>query len=166
MMVAVAILSVLLFSASPGVTANDRPGMKGTPETTRPEMQGQHGTTGAPVPPGHPPALKATLVKAEEKAKEHAATVQVTVTGVELIDPAAVNEQPKEGQGHLHYRVNGGLIIATTATKLSFHNLEPGEHRILVQLVEHNHKPMGPQELLTVQIPGKEQVKAPMQRAK
>src|SRR6476660_9622686 len=65
--------------------------------------------------------LTARLIDPEKKAKEKTATVEVTVTGVQLIDPATVKEQPRNGQGHLHYRVDDGPVIATTAPKLSFH---------------------------------------------
>jgi hypothetical protein len=85
--------------------------------------------------------LTAKLVDAEKKAQEKAATVQVQVSGVKLIDPAAAKEQPRKGQGHLHYRVDGGPVIATTSTKLSFHELTSGEHKIVVTLAANDHKP-------------------------
>jgi hypothetical protein len=50
--------------------------------------------------------LKATLVDAENKAKKKEATVEVKVTGLELIDPAKVHEVSKKGQGHIHYQVD------------------------------------------------------------
>jgi hypothetical protein len=107
------------------------------------------------MPPGsgHPLALSAKLVDAEKHAKEQAATVEVTVAGIQIIDPAAVNEQPKEGQGHFHYQLDSGPLIATTAPKLSFHELSAGEHKITVRLVSSDHQPLGPQETLTVSIP-------------
>jgi Family of unknown function (DUF6130) len=100
------------------------------------------------------PTLTATLIDAEKKAKEKAATVEVKVTGIELIDPAKVGEKPKTGQGHLHYRVDDGPIIATTTTKLSFHELTPGNHKITVMLAGNDHNPLGPQQTLEVKIPG------------
>jgi type II secretory pathway pseudopilin PulG len=102
---------------------------------------------------GHPMTLSATLTDPEKKAQEQEATVEVKVAGVQIIDPAAVQEKPQQGQGHLHYQVDGDPIIATTATKLSFHELSSGEHKITVMLVGNDHKPLGPQETLTVAIP-------------
>ena len=99
------------------------------------------------------PTLTATLIDPEKKAKEKTATVQVTVTGVQLIDPASVKEHPANGQGHLHYRVDDGPVIATTAPKLSFHELTSGQHKILVMLAANDHSPLGPQQTLTVTIP-------------
>lgn len=97
--------------------------------------------------------FKATLVDAEKKARRREATVRVEVTGVELVDPASVNEQPKAGQGHLHYQVDDGPVIATTAAKLSFHGLATGQHKIVVTLAANDHSPAGRQETLTVTIP-------------
>lgn len=100
-----------------------------------------------------PVTFKATLVDAEKKARRKEATVRVEVAGVELVDPASVNEQPKSGQGHLHYQVDDGPIIATTAAKLSFHGLAAGQHKIVVTLAANDHSPAGRQETLTVTIP-------------
>ena len=97
--------------------------------------------------------LTATLVDPAKKAQQKAATVEVKTTGVELIDPATVNEVPKAGQGHLHYQVDNGPVIATTATKLSFHGLTPGAHKIVVMLAGNDHNPLGPQQTLEVTIP-------------
>lgn len=102
---------------------------------------------------GAAPTLTARLIDPEKKAKEKTATVEVTVTGVQLIDPATVKEHPANGQGHLHYRVDDGPVIATTAPKLSFHELTSGEHKILVMLAANDHSALGPQQTLTVTIP-------------
>lgn len=99
------------------------------------------------------PTMTATLVDAEKKAKGKSATVEVKTTGVEIIDPAKVNEMPKPGQGHLHYQVDGGPVIATTATKLSFHGLTSGPHKIVVMLAGNDHNPLGPQQTLEVTVP-------------
>lgn len=116
--------------------------------------QGQYGTgTKSETSQAGTPTLTATLVDAEKKAKQKAATVEVKTTGIELIDPAKVNEQPKAGQGHLHYQVDNGPIIATTTTKLSFHGLTAGAHKIQVTLAGNDHNPLGPQQTLEVTIP-------------
>lgn len=99
------------------------------------------------------PTLNAQLVDAEAKAKKQTATVEVKVTEVEIIDPASVKEQPHAGQGHLHYQVDDGPVIATTATKLSFHDLKAGKHQIKVVLAANDHTPLGPQAALAVDIP-------------
>jgi len=99
------------------------------------------------------PALKATLVDAAKKAEAKTATVQVTVSGIRLIDPDKTHGQAKQGQGHLHYQLDNGPVIATTATKLSFHGLASGQHTLVVMLAGNTHEPLGPKEALTFQIP-------------
>jgi hypothetical protein len=97
--------------------------------------------------------MTAKLVDPMAKARKQAATVQVTVAGIRIIDPARVNEQPRKGQGHLHYQVDDGPVIATTAPKLSFHGLKAGAHTITVSLAANDHSPLGPEERLDVTIP-------------
>src|SRR5918993_1460770 len=80
------------------------------------------------------PSMTAKLIDAEKKAAARAATVEVTTVGVELVDPALSMEKPVSGQGHLHYQLDKGPIIATPSAKLSFHELTPGPHTIIVML--------------------------------
>ena len=97
--------------------------------------------------------LTATLINPGATAPQQTATVQVTVSGIQLVDPAVAHEQPRTGQGHLHYRLDDGPIIATTATSLSFQELSPGTHTILVRLTGNDHRPLGPEQLLQVSVP-------------
>jgi hypothetical protein len=102
---------------------------------------------------GHSATLTAALIDAEKNATQKTATVQVKVTGVNLIDPAMSNKRPTKGQGHLHYQIDGGPVIATTTPKLSFHELTPGKHAIVVMLANNDHSPAGPQQTLEVTVP-------------
>jgi hypothetical protein len=97
--------------------------------------------------------MTASLVDAEKNAKEKSATVEVRVSGVELIDPAMTNKLPVKGQGHLHYQVDNGPIVATTTAKLSFHGLTPGKHKIVVVLANNDHTPAGPTQTLEITVP-------------
>jgi hypothetical protein len=99
------------------------------------------------------PTLTAKLVDKEAKAKKRAATVEATVTGLEIVDPGSVNEMPKDGQGHLHYQVDDGPVIATTVIKLSFHELTAGKHVIKVSLAGNDHKALGAEQALEVDVP-------------
>jgi hypothetical protein len=102
---------------------------------------------------GQSAALTASLVDAEKNARDKSATVEVRVSGVELIDPALTSKQPIKGQGHLHYQVDDGPVIATTSAKLSFHGLSSGKHKIVVMLANNDHSPAGPQQTLEVTVP-------------
>ena len=89
----------------------------------------------------------------EVNAKKAGATVEIKVSGIQLVDPASAHEKPQAGQGHLHYRVDDGPVIATTAPKLSFHELSRGEHRFELTLVGNDHKPLMPTKTLRVTVP-------------
>lgn len=97
--------------------------------------------------------LAAVLVDAEKRAQKRQATVQVRVKGLKLVDPAERRETAAAGEGHLHYRVDDGPVIATTSTKLSFHELASGRRTISVQLAANDHTPLGAAETLGVTIP-------------
>jgi hypothetical protein len=70
-----------------------------------------------------------------------------------MTDPAKANKIPKAGQAHLHYQVDGGPVIATTASKLSFHGLTSGKHTIIVTLAANDHSPIGQPITLEVMVP-------------
>lgn len=97
--------------------------------------------------------FSATAKVAEKSPQDKTATVEVKVTGVKIVDPAKVGEQPKKGQGHFHYKLNDGPVIATTASKLSFHFLPAGQHKVVVQLAGNDHQPLGPEETLNINVP-------------
>jgi hypothetical protein len=99
------------------------------------------------------PSLSISFANEAAAAAKGNATVVAKVEGFELVDSASVHEQPRIGQGHLHYRVDDGPVIATTATKLSFHELSVGKHRVEVQLVGNDHQPIAAPEVLNVTIP-------------
>ena len=98
------------------------------------------------------PTFDASLDNAEVKAQKGEATVKIQVSGIQLVDPASVQEKPKAGQGHLHYRVDDGPVIATTAPKLSFHELSRGEHRFELTLVGNDHQPLLPSKTLRITV--------------
>jgi hypothetical protein len=108
--------------------------------------------TSAPSGEVQPLDFSATLVDPEQKAQEQTATVEVKVAGIQLIDPATAHEQPQPGQAHLHYQLDSGPVIATTTTKLSFHELSPGPHKLTVMLAGNDHQLLGPKDTLTMNI--------------
>jgi hypothetical protein len=99
------------------------------------------------------PQLDAELVDADVNSAKGNALVKVAVSDVQLIDADDAGPTPRNGEGHLHYQVDDGPVIATSASKLAFHELKPGTHQIRVALVGNDHKPVGPEETITVLIP-------------
>jgi len=138
MKVTIAILASLIIAAGVVAEAQYPSGTKQQTTATK-----QQGTA----------TMTATLVDPEKKAAQKAATIEVKTTGIDLIDPGKANEMAKPGQGHLHYQVDGGPVIATPATKLSFHGLTSGKHQIVIMLAGNDHSPLGPQQTLEVTIP-------------
>lgn len=98
-------------------------------------------------------AIRATLLDQRGEAAHHTAAVLVQVQGLKLVDPDAVHDKAAAGQGHLHYRLDGGPEIATTATKLGFEGLKDGPHNLTISLVGNDHMPLGPSQTLTFDIP-------------
>ena len=96
------------------------------------------------------PGLRVELVDLDQGAGS--ATVGVALSDIEMVDPAAAKERAASGQGHLHYRVDDGVVVATTVTRLSFHELRAGEHRIEVILVGNDHRPLGPRQVVGVTV--------------
>jgi hypothetical protein len=101
-----------------------------------------------------PVDIYAYVLDPEGGMRTKSATVQVEIRGNwHMIDPADTTGQPIPGEGHLHYRLDDGPVIATTATRLGFHELAPGSHVIRVTLAGHDHAPLGREQLLTITIP-------------
>jgi hemolysin activation/secretion protein len=151
-LVFVAILSAVMFGVTCWAGTQSKPAKSEGAPTAQSGIEQQQ-ERAKPPEAGQAVEFSAKLLDREKKAQAQEATVEVKLAGIQLIDPAAVNEQPQRGQGHLHYQVGNGPVIATTATKLSFHELNLGEQKITVMLVGNNHQPLGPQETLTVTIP-------------
>jgi hypothetical protein len=106
------------------------------------------------------PSLTARLVDERRNAAKDAASVEVTVRGIRLVDPSLSSKARGPIEGHLHYQLDDGAIIATTAPQLSFHQLSPGEHKISIHLTDGNHIPIGMPVVLTVRVPTVETVLA------
>lgn len=100
-----------------------------------------------------PPELSAKLLDAEHNALKKEAAVEVSVKNLKLVDPEEAGEKPKSGEGHVHYQIDAGPVVATTATKLSFHEMPPGKHEIKVTLSANDSLPLGPAKILKVSIP-------------
>ncbi|HEX5736757.1 MAG TPA: hypothetical protein VF131_28255 [Blastocatellia bacterium] len=139
----VTILTALVLSINLVVGAQDKPQHDHSAMAKQEMAKAQAGTA----------TMTAKLVDPEAKAQKKEATVTVDVKGIQLTDPATANEQPKAGQGHIHYQVDDGPVIATTSPKLSFHGLSSGAHKITITLAANDHSPLAPPQTLTVTIP-------------
>ena len=97
--------------------------------------------------------LTVQLLNQDKESKEGAAEVQVMAKNIKLVDPSKSGEMAKSGQGHIHYQMDSGLIIATPASKLEFHGLAPGKHTLTVTLANNDHTPIGMPQSIDLTIP-------------
>jgi hypothetical protein len=97
--------------------------------------------------------VSAKLIAPDKTAELKTANVRIEVKGIQLVDPASVPGNPVSGQGHLNYRLDGGPVIATASTTLSFHELTSGPHLLTVLLAADDDIPLGPSATLTFTIP-------------
>src|SRR5262245_19005475 len=79
-------------------------------------------------------------------------TVEVDVKGVDIVHAAKAKEEPKKGQGHLHYQLDSNPTVATTSKKLSFYGLTPGQHVVKVSLAGNDHQPLGPSQQVRLHV--------------
>lgn len=119
---------------------------------------GEEGKTGSEMQGNTPEWARnahfaARLMDESKQAQEGAAMISVKVSGVRLVDPPMEGDQAKPGEAHIHYQLDNGPIVATTAGRLDFHGLTPGEHTIKVGLAAGNHQMLGPEQTLSVTIP-------------
>lgn len=75
-----------------------------------------------------------------------------TLASAHLAHTKSAAKQPGM-TARLHYQIDDSPVIATPSTKLSFHELKPGDHKITVVLAGNDHRPLGPQDTLTVKVP-------------
>ncbi len=100
-----------------------------------------------------PAAFTASLVDAERNSRQGAAVIKVDITrDVRLVNPDETTGKPVSGEGHLHYQLDDGPVIATTANKLGFHGLDEGNHLVKVILVGNDHKPISPLQKINLRI--------------
>lgn len=128
------------------------PALTGQPLDAPSTDPGADAKPGAAAPAGQP-ALTAELIDIEKKAAKRGATVQVEAVNVNIVDPAASGERPRPGEAHFHYQVDTNPVVATTANKVSFHELSPGPHLITVTLAGNDHRPVAQSVVLSVRVP-------------
>ncbi len=162
---------VFAMAAAAALWAQDVPRTRGGTTENPPVNQPRSGSTAGEVPtaprnrqelekpnPGRLPATKgmsltAKLLDPAKQGREKAAVVQVNVAGIRIVDPDQSGRKAKPGEGHLLYRLDGGPVIATTATKLGFRELGSGRHKIDITLAANDGTLLGPKQIVDVDIP-------------
>ena len=85
-------------------------------------------------------------------AKGTDVTVQFQTSGIQLVDTnvpvSEAGKRPdanKPGQGHVHFMLDlQPLVVWTKGDPYTFSNLQPGQHQLMVEVVENDHSPLSP----------------------
>jgi hypothetical protein len=97
--------------------------------------------------------LIAKLVDQEENTQHHRAVIEVQTDGLMMVDPAAVNHEPRSDEAHIQYRLDNNPIQNTISKTWTFDNLSPGEHLIRVAVASSDNHQLGKEKTLKVHVP-------------
>ncbi len=97
------------------------------------------------------PSPKNALLTVSFSRTTRAATVRVAVVGATLAEPGTAI-RPREGHAHLHYRLDQGSVLCTTATTMTFRELSGGMHTVTVSLAGDDHKELGPRQVIPINV--------------
>ncbi len=92
------------------------------------------------------------LVEPQQSARQRKAVVQVSVDGLELVDPR-VAQRDNEHQAHIVYKVDAGPEQATASRRFDIDNLSPGDHTLTVYLAGNDGHAISPLKDLKLSIP-------------
>lgn len=90
---------------------------------------------------GNPSPRVTILEPAFDSTVTRTFTVRVDVQNLALVSPG---RDPYDGQGHLHYLLDGALVADTLATTHELQTLAPGHHIVAVEAVANDHKSFDP----------------------
>jgi hypothetical protein len=92
-------------------------------------------------------------------------TVSVETKKFDVVD--RIGEEPRDGEGHIHYYIDVGEIPtvdgepavtdegtyhAEATTEFTWEDVEPGDHTFAVQLVNNDHTPLSPPVIAQVTV--------------
>ena len=99
------------------------------------------------------PMLIVKLVHPRANAQNHKAVIEVQTDGLKMVDPAAVNHEPKVDEAHIQYRLDNGPIQNTTSKTWTFEHLSTGEHLIRVALATSDDHQLGREKSVKLKVP-------------
>lgn len=76
-------------------------------------------------------------------------TAEVEVENFDIVDK--IGEDPVEGEGHIHWILDGGAPMVGTADSTVLTGLKDGEHTLVAELHDNNHDPLDPPVTADVQ---------------
>jgi hypothetical protein len=125
---------------------------KELPETGSPKNRLPDRTTLAGQA-GLGPLLIVKCVNQKANAQRHRAVIEVQTDGVKMVNPSAVDDEPRSDEAHIQYRLDNGPIQNTTSKTWIFDHLSPGEHLIRVAVATSDNRQMGKEKRFKVDVP-------------
>jgi hypothetical protein len=138
---------LLLCSCLPAYSQWKEPPATGSPSNQLPDRTTLAGQAGLG------PVLIVRLIDPKANAQNHKAVIEVQTDGLKLVDPAAVNHEPRLDEAHIQYRLDNGPIQNTTSKTWIFENLSAGNHLIRVALATSDDHQLGREKSLRLKVP-------------
>lgn len=93
----------------------------------------------------HAPANGAVLQGNDVPVSFHVEGLQIVTSSVPLSEAGKHPEANRSGEGHVHFMLDLQPLVAWyTADTYTFTNVPPGEHQLMVELVENDHSSFRP----------------------
>jgi hypothetical protein len=141
------VLLLFLCACLPAYSQWKEPPATGSPSNQLPDRTTLVGQAGLG------PLLIAKLVDQETNAQKHKAVVEVQTDGLNMVDPDAVDHEPKFDEAHIQYRLDNDTIENTTSKTWTFEHLSKGKHIIRVALATSDNRQLGMEKTLKVYVP-------------
>ncbi|HEY0607487.1 MAG TPA: hypothetical protein VGD58_31505 [Herpetosiphonaceae bacterium] len=91
------------------------------------------------------PAEGATIAGTDVAVAFQVTGVNLVPSGVPLTEAGKRPDANRPGEGHLHFMLDLLPIVVWEHTEpYTFNNITPGEHQLMVELVNNDHSPLSP----------------------
>ena len=130
-----------------GTTGSTTTGEESASGTSGTGSTGMTGTTGSTGSTGTGTSSTSGTAETPSGTSSTAGTGSMGMSG------SAGTSHASLAAAHLHYQLDNGPIVATSAKTLEFANLTSGSHTITVYVADASHTPLSDQKTLTVTVP-------------
>jgi hypothetical protein len=91
------------------------------------------------------PAEGATITGTDVAITFQVSGVKLVPSGVPLTEAGKRPDANRPGEGHLHFMLDLlPIVVWEHAEPYTFNNITPGEHQLMVELVNNDHSPLSP----------------------
>lgn len=91
------------------------------------------------------PADGATITGTDVAVSFQVSGINLVPSGVPLAEAGKRPEANRPGEGHLHFMLDLlPIVVWEHPEPYTFNNITPGEHQLMVELVNNDHSPLSP----------------------